>query len=123
MRSAVLAAAGLAAALLVSAPAQAKDRLVTTVEEAQAVAPDATTARVRLGPTDVLRKVVERAPGIETLVLSHPGNDLDPEALPLLLKLPSLTSLTMAGDAFLYDDEFATLGKLTRLKTLNLHLP
>lgn len=122
MRHSMLAA-GLAAALLFAGPAVAQESYIKTVEDAAAVDPDATVVRVRLGDTAILRAVVDRAPAIETLVISHPGNKLDTACLPVLRQLPALRSLTLSGDAFLYDEEFAALGRLTQLETLNLHLP
>ena len=123
MRVALLAV-GLATVLACRpALSLADDGYVHTVEQAEAIAPTATEVRVRLGAADVLRSIVARAPGVETLVIEHPGNKLDPEVLPLLLELPALRSLTLRGDPFLYDEEFATLGKLVCLETLNMHLP
>lgn len=78
------------------------------------------------GPTltAILDEVVRRAPRLRQVSILHQsGSTLEARGLEHLQSLKDLESLTLAGDAYLYDDQFAALGHLTRLTSLRLSLP
>ena len=125
-----LFSAALGAALLFSvsalvAPpsAQAVDEtVVSTLEEARTIDPAIKKLTLRMGDLELLEALIERAPGIEDLHFSNPSNQVPPAAFPVLAKLTKLRTLRLTGDMFLYDEEFAAIGRLTQLTKLTMSL-
>ncbi len=100
--------------------------LVTTVDEANAVAADARHVRLRLHHetgADVLAALASRIPSITELDISSPGNKIQHRSLELLESFPKLRKLTLTGDPFLYDKDFTALGRLEGLRWLRMALP
>lgn len=74
-------------------------------------------------PHDVMKALADRFPNLEGLEVLHPGNAIDTAGFKQLERFKKLDSFSMDGDAFLYDDEFALLGRMTSLRQLRLGLP
>lgn len=126
MRSVVPLVLTLVLAFLgVSPAAQAQETRpdVKTVEAVEALPADATSVRLTVESSALVAALVRRLPGLTSLELHTPGNKIDVKSLELLQGFPKLTSLTLTGDAFLYDPEFAALGRLTTVRTLSMSLP
>ncbi len=125
-----LCSAALAAALLFSVsaliappPALAVDEtVVSTLEEARTIDPAIKKLTLRMGGLELLATLIERAPGIEDLHFSNPSNQVPTAAFPMLAKLPKLRTLRLTGDMFLYDEEFAAIGRLSQLTKLTMSL-
>ena len=97
--------------------------VVTNVAEAKQLDPSTTALKLVLRDDATLGAILEHAPNITKLHLTHPGHRISLESLELLGKFKKLESLTFRGDPFLSDKKFTALGNLPRLKTLHLALP
>ena len=84
---------------------------------------DPPAAIARLDGAMILVALAARAPGLETLVVDHPGSHHDSAVVTALTRFPALRCLTVKGDLFLSDADCDTLGSLVHLRELNLHLP
>ncbi|MDP7015008.1 MAG: hypothetical protein QGG36_04385, partial [Pirellulaceae bacterium] len=69
-----------------------------------------------------LQAVLDRAPQLQRLHIDHPPNGV-PASIRLITQFPRLEELKITGDANLDDSAFASIGRLKRLKTLNMSLP
>lgn len=118
-------AALLAVACALAAPpaAAAEDPVVTTIEQVEKLDPATTRVTVRMGKHALLAALVKRVPRLEALVFEHPGNKVHPRTIALLEAFKDLRALTLTGDMFLYDEEFASLGRLKKLRSLRMALP
>jgi len=74
-------------------------------------------------PRDVMKALADRFPELRGLRIVHPGNRIDVAGFEQLERFQKLETFAMDGDAFLYDDEFALLGRMTSLRDLHLGLP
>lgn len=116
--------------LLLAAPVHADEPArVTEVTDVVNVPEDATYVYVNESGqdlADILKALVDRAPGITKLELFHGANsryELTGSPLKHLHKLESLEWFKFTGDPSLSETDFEHIGKLTKLKTLHLSLP
>ena len=96
---------------------------VRTAEQARALPRDTQAVAVRLEDVSVLEALLGRCPDIARLEIDNPGNKIQLASLEILERWPELEHLELRGDPFLYDEEFAALGRLGGLVTLDLALP
>ncbi len=123
MRLAQTALFALALAFVAS-PATAQEKpWLTRLDQVEELPSETTSVRVRIDGPDLVAALVRRTPGLTTLSISNPSNQIDLRTLEMLAHFKKLRSLTLVGDPFLYDKEFAALGALTQLETLRLSLP
>jgi hypothetical protein len=118
---------GLLAAVFTAHGARAQDRhSIRTKEAAESVAADTKSVSVDAsGPvlTQVLEALAKQAPNLTAVDIYHMANKIELRSVTLLAEFKKLESLKLTGDPFLYDDEFAALGKLATLKSLSMSLP
>ena len=120
MGSRVIAAVlvlGLATAAIGDEPPE-----VTTAAEVAKLDRSLTTVRVKGVGFETIDALAKRLPNLTKLVLYEPSNKIDARALHALGRFPKLTDLTLSGDPFLYEREFAALGRLRQLRSLRLAL-
>ena len=109
--------------LAVTATAQDQPRVLKTVEYVAKLADDTTSAFVQPANPAVIAALVRRFPKLEALDIREPSNRIELAALEQLAKFDGLRSLSLKGDPFLYDKEFAAIGRVQTLTTLRLCLP
>jgi len=99
--------------------------LVTVETAAEAANLNADSQRVKVVMRDyaTLETVFKRAPHLRWLEIHHPGHKMPLKSFKLLAKFKNLEQVYFSGDPFMSDEKFAELGKLHRLKTLNISLP
>ena len=120
------------AVLCLALPAAAGDKAPFSLEDLPSVKTLGDVAKLPEGtrgvsihalPHDVMKALADRFPDLEGLEVLHPGNIIDVEGFKQIERFTKLDSFSMGGDAFLYDDEFALLGRMTSLRQLRLGLP
>ncbi len=117
-------------ALLLANPAYAQSDeppVVRTARDVASISADSHTVQVIASAgqlTLLLQALTDRASGIRVLKIHHGASvQMETRSLELLQRLTQLEALAITGDAFLYDDQFAAIGKLTSLRSLRLGLP